>query len=288
MSYSIRELKNDEFPPLLKELPDPPKKLFLAGNLPKEENKILCVVGSRKYTDYGKEVCEKLITELKGYPITIVSGLALGMDSVAHKLALINNLQTVAVPGSGLNPKNLYPSSHLHLAEEIIASGGGLISEFEPEFKATLWSFPQRNRIMAGISHAVLIIEAEIKSGTLITSRLATEYNREVMTVPGSIFSKNSQGPHMLIRLGATPVTSGEDILKVLGLETETKENLQEKLFNDLSPEEEKIVELLRNPMSRDDLIRESAMSASTVNMILTAMEIKGIITESMGEIRLN
>ncbi|HEY4489984.1 MAG TPA: DNA-processing protein DprA [Candidatus Paceibacterota bacterium] len=290
MPYSIRDLKLEEFPPLLKEIPDPPKKLFLAGSLPKEENKILCIVGSRKYTQYGKEICEKLISEIKGYPITIVSGLALGTDSIAHKAAMKNGLQTVALPGSGLNSKNLYPSSHLPLAEEIIENGGGLLSEFDPDFKATLWSFPQRNRIMAGISHAVLIIEAEIKSGTLITSRLATEYNRDVMTVPGSIFSKNSEGPHMLIKLGATPVTSGEDILKVLNIETSiTKNNQSFDISNEmLSEDEKKIVELLHNPVTRDDLIRQSGMPASKINMIITAMEIKGIITESVGEIRIN
>ncbi len=288
MSYAIRELGKGEFPALLMEIPDAPKKLFCAGTLPPQENKILCVVGARKNTHYGKEVCEKLIEELRGFPITILSGLALGIDSIAHKAALKNHLHCVAVPGSGLNPNVLYPSSHVRLAEEIINDGGALLSEFENDFKATQWSFPQRNRIMAGMSCAVLVIEAEIKSGTLITSRLATEYNRDVLTIPGSIFSPTAEGPHMLIRLGATPVTSGEDILKALGFDTEsTKQNLYDISYKDLSPEEQKIVELLREPMSRDDLIRESNMSASTVNMLLTAMEIKGIILESMGEIRL-
>src|SRR3989344_3312525 len=188
MSYTIRELQKGEFPPLLDEIPDPPKKLNCAGNLPYPENKILCIVGARKFTSYGKEACEELIKGLRGYPITIVSGLALGTDSIAHRAALANNLQTVAIPGSGLNPDILYPRSHLRLAEEIIENGGGLLSEFDDDFRATLWSFPQRNRIMAGISHAVFVIEAEIKSGTLITSRLATEYNRDVLTLPGSIF----------------------------------------------------------------------------------------------------
>jgi len=289
MSYAVRELSQEEFPLLLSEISDPPKKLFCAGTLPPEENKILCVVGSRKFSQYGKEVCEKLINELKGFPITIVSGLALGIDSIAHRSALKNDLQTLAVPGSGLDPKVLYPSSHTQLAEEIVESGGALLSEFENNFKATDWSFPQRNRIMAGLSHAVLVIEAEIKSGTLITSRLATEYNRDVLTVPGSIFSPTSEGPHMLIRLGATPVASGADILKALDFDTETISQITEEFsYKDLSPEEQKIVGLLREPMSRDDLIRESGMSASTINMILTAMEIKGIIIESMGEIRLN
>jgi DNA processing protein len=284
MLYSIRELKLEEFPPLLKEIPDPPKKLFCAGSLPPQENKILCIVGSRKFTEYGRESCEKIISELSGFPITILSGLALGIDSIAHKSALKHRLHSVAVPGSGLGQKVLYPSSHLRLAEEIVESGGALLSEFENDFKPTQWSFPQRNRIMAGMSHAVLVIEAEIKSGTLITSRLATDYNRDVFTVPGSIFSKNSEGPHMLIRLGATPITSGTDILKSFGFEVKEEKEVN---YENLSDEETILVELLKNPMSRDDLIRESKMPASQINMILTAMEIKGIIMESMGEIRL-
>jgi len=286
MTYSIRELKEHEFPSHLKEIPQAPKKLFCAGILPDRDHKFLSVVGSRKYTSYGKEVCEKLISELRGYPISIVSGLALGIDSIAHKEALANNLHTIAIPGSGLDPKALYPSSHLRLAEEIVSSGGALISEFENDFKATQWSFPQRNRIMAGISHGTLVIEAGEKSGTLITSRLATEYNRTVFAVPGSIFSKNSLGPHMLIRLGATPTTSGKDILEGLGFNVEEKQN-QEKSYGELSLEENMIIELLHEPLPRDDIIRASGLPTHHINSLLTAMEIKGVIIESMGEIRL-
>lgn len=285
MAYSIRELKNSEFPSSIKEIPDPPKKLFISGDLPPEENKVLCIVGSRKCTSYGKEVCEKIIEGLSGYPISIVSGLALGIDSVAHKSALQLGLHTVAVPGSGLNENVLYPSTNLNLAREIISSGGALVSEFESDFKATPWSFPQRNRIMAGLSHAVLVIEAEEKSGTLITARLALDYNRDVFAVPGSIFSSFSNGPNKLIRLGAELVTSSSEILKTFGFEErEQKENVD---YSDLSEEEIKIVEALSEPMSRDELIRNLNLSASQVNMILSAMEIKGIIIESMGELRL-
>ncbi|TAL49489.1 DNA-protecting protein DprA [Patescibacteria group bacterium] len=287
MSYTIRELKNSEFPPLLKEIPDPPKKLFCAGTLPPAENKILCVVGSRKGSDYGREVCEQMIAGLRGFPITIVSGLALGIDSLAHRAALESGLQNIAIPGSGLDPKVLYPSSHIHLAEEIIEKGGALLSEFENDFRAAPWSFPQRNRIMAGMSHAAFIVEAEARSGTLITARLAADYNRDVLTVPGSIFSPNSEGPNMLIKLGAVPVTSPEDILKTLGFEVVERRKLYDS-YENLSPEEKKIVGLLTNPMSRDELIRALNVPASQVNMILSAMEIKGLIAESMGEIRLN
>lgn len=283
---SIRALKNEEFPTKLLEINDPPTQLYVRGTLPPPEHKLLSVVGSRKYSPYGKEVCEKLITGLSGFPISIISGLALGIDGIAHKAALKAKLHTLAVPGSGLDDSVLYPSLHKKLAKEILAAGGGLLSEFEPKFRATNWSFPQRNRIMAGMSDAVLIIEAQEKSGTLITARLATEYNRDVLTVPGSIFSKNSEGPHRLIRDGATPIRSAEDILEVLGFKLEEKAAGQ-KDYSDCSPDEMKILSLLENPLERDDLIRASGLDTIRANTALSLLEIKGHIKESVGKILL-
>src|SRR3989344_2642579 len=185
----LAQLTPNLFPRRLREIPDPTEKIYLKGTLPSEDHKWLCVVGSRKYSSYGKEVCEKLIEGLRGYPVVIVSGLALGMDAIAHRAALSAKLHCVAVPGSGLDPSVLYPATNRRLADEILKAGGVLLSEFEPNFRATAWSFPQRNRIMAGLSDAVLVIEAEKRSGTLITARLATAYHRDVFTIPGSIFS---------------------------------------------------------------------------------------------------
>lgn len=286
-NFKINILNKDNFPEILQEIPDTPEKLYFQGNLPLQSTKLLCVVGSRKYTQYGKDVCEKLISGLRGHDITIVSGLALGIDGIAHKAALDAGLKTIAVPGSGLDESVLYPSSHKNLAQKILENGGALISEFEPKFHATPYSFPQRNRIMAGLSHAVLVIEAEIKSGTLITSKFATEYNRDVLTVPGSIFSKNSDGPNMLIRLGATPVRTSEDILETLGFEiNEEPKNLELK-YSDCSTEEMLVVKILTEPKTKDDIIREIKMPASKVSTIISIMEIKGLIKESMGEIHL-
>jgi DNA processing protein len=285
--FEIKILKGEELPEMLREIPDCPEKLFVQGNLPNPETKLLCVVGSRKYTQYGKDVCEKLIAGLRGYDITIVSGLALGIDGIAHRSALDAGLKTIAIPGSGLDESVLYPSSHKNLAQKILETGGALISEFEPKFHATPYSFPQRNRIMAGMSHAVLVIEAEIKSGTLITSKFATEYNRDVLTVPGSIFSKNSEGPNMLIRLGATPIRKSEDILEALGFKIdETPQNLELK-YSDCSPEEMLVIKILSEPKTKDDLIREMKMPTAKVCTIISIMEIKGLIVESMGEIML-
>jgi len=285
--FEIKILEKKNLPEMLQEITDAPEKIYYQGQLPSPDTKILCVVGSRKYTQYGKDVCEKLISGLRGYNICIVSGLALGIDGIAHKSALDAGLKTVAVPGSGLHESVLYPSSHRQLAEKILEKGGALISEFEPKFRATPYSFPQRNRIMAGLSHAVLVIEAEIKSGTLITSKFATEYNRDVLTVPGSIFSKNSEGPNMLIRLGATPVRNSEDILEALGFKIdETPQNLELK-YSDCSPEELLVIKILTEPMEKDELIRALKMPVSKASTVLSIMEIKGLIKESMGEIRL-
>jgi len=210
-----------------------------------------------------------------------VSGLALGIDALAHRAALAAGLHTIVVPGSGILDSVIHPRSHLSLARQILEAGGGLLSEFEPDFHATPWSFPQRNRIMAGMSHATLVIEARAKSGTLITSRLATDYNRDVLTVPGSIFSKHTEGPHMLLRLGATPLRHGDDLLEALGFETESTPTTFAG-----TPEEMKILELLTEPLPRDVLLRLSGMDITATNVLLSKMELNGLITEEGGLVR--
>ena len=283
----IKKLPKGKFPKALLEIPQPPKDLWIVGEMPREDLVYLCVVGPRKNTTYGREACEKIIAGLRGYPIVIVSGLAMGIDAIAHKKALSVGLKALVFPGSGLSPLAMYPKTNVRLAEEIIEKGGCLISEFEPDFKATLWGFPMRNRLMAGISKATLIIEAEERSGTIITARLTTEYNRDLLVVPGSIFSPTSVGTNRLLKAGATPITSGEDVLEALGFELPKDKEKQAKLFADLLPEEKRVVDLLREPTPRDDLIRVLKIPTPTANALLSVMEIKGLIKEEMGEIRL-
>ena len=283
----IKKLPKEKFPKPLFEIPEPPENLWIIGELPKEELIYLSVVGSRKHTSYGKEICERIIEGLKGYPIAIVSGFAMGIDTIAHKKAMQVGLKTIVFPGSGLSDAAMYPKSNLALMREVVKNNGCILSEFEPDFRATYWSFPMRNRLMAGLSRAVLIIEAEERSGTLITARLATEYNRDVLTIPGSVFSPNSKGTNRLIRQGATPITCAKDVLEALGFEEEKEEDKQARLFDDLSPEEKKIIKILREPISKDELVRTLGMNISEVNTMLTVMEIKGIIKEELGEIRL-
>lgn len=219
MDFPIKELTKSDFPKLLLEIPQPPKQLNYRGVLPPRDMKLLAVVGSRKYTEYGKDAVEYLISGLRGHNIGIVSGLALGIDSLAHEATLKHGLYTLAIPGGGLSDGAIYPSSHKPLAKKILASGGGLLSEYDKDFRATTWSFPQRNRLVAGIAHATLVIEAGEKSGSLITARLTTDYNRELLVVPGSIFGDNSKGTHQFLKLGATPVTEPADILNVFNIE---------------------------------------------------------------------
>ncbi|MEA3398962.1 MAG: DNA-processing protein DprA [Patescibacteria group bacterium] len=208
--------KLSKIPEELLEIPHPPKVLYTRGKLPSKEYTYLTVVGSRKYTKYGQEICKKLIAGLKDKKIVIVSGLALGIDTIAHRTALENGIKTLAIPGSGLDNHVLYPKQNRNLAQEIVDNDGCLLSEMKPNEKPTAYSFPQRNRLMAGISKAVLIIEAQEKSGTLITARMAVDYNRDVLVVPGSILSNNSSGNNKLIQQGATPITCSEDILEAL------------------------------------------------------------------------
>ena len=282
MDFPIRALATEEFPPLLNEIPDPPKQLYLRGTLPVEAHKCLAVVGSRNYTNYGKQVVDHLIGGLRGYPLSIISGLALGIDGLAHAAALDAGLHTLAVPGSGIDDSVLYPRRHRSLASRILDSGGGLLSEFEPTFAATAWSFPARNRIMAGLAHAVLVIEATERSGTLITARLTSEYNRELLIVPGSIFSENTKGSHQFLKLGATPVTTPQDILFSLGIEPEQVQ----ADARSLSTVEQKILEVLSEPKERDALIRELKMDTHEASVLLMQMELKGYILENGSEIR--
>lgn len=279
----IRELSKEEFPIGLSEIPDSPDKIYLRGRLPDPSYKLLTIVGSRKFSDYGRQVCEKLIEGLAGYPISIVSGLALGIDGIAHKAALKNGLHTIAVPGSGISDKTIYPRTNFHLAQDILKNGGAILSELEPETKPATWTFPKRNRIMAGMSDATLVIEAGEKSGTLITARLASDYNKELLVVPGSIFSPSSRGCHQFLKLGATPVFSSEDIVEALGLglaESKPRE------YKNLSKEERQVVELLSvEPLSRDELIQELGLDTSETNSLLTMMEIKNLVSEQAGKI---
>lgn len=278
--FPTRTLAPEEYPPLLREIPDYPALLYARGRLAPREHKVLAVVGSREHTTYGRQTTETLIKGLCGYPLTIVSGLAIGIDSIAHEAALAAKLHTIAVPGSGIEDEALYPRRNVSLAREILRTGGGLLGELEPHTPAAKWTFPARNRIMAGMAHAVLIVEAGEKSGTLITARLATDYNREVLTIPGSIFSKTSFGPHALIRDGATPITHTHDILEALGLKPA---DVPIATYTNGTPEGNALLALLESPREKDELIRISGLPPHEANIALSLLELEGCVREDNG-----
>ncbi|PCI90556.1 DNA-protecting protein DprA [Candidatus Kaiserbacteria bacterium] len=282
MTYPIRQLPAEDFPQQLKEIADPPKQLFLRGTLPSPATKILSVVGSRKCTSYGRDVVDYLLGGLKGHDISIVSGLALGIDACAHNAALKASLHTTAVPGSGLEDSVLYPRSNTDLAAEILETGGALLSEFPATQRAAVWTFPQRNRIVAGLSHAVLIIEAAERSGTLITARLAVDYNRDLLVVPASIFAASSFGAHQFLKLGATPVTTPDDILQALGFSPESTEGNS----SNLSLLEKEVRSILKKPTDRDELIDQISCSMSKANTILSKLELDGVVIEKLGKLQ--
>lgn len=287
MSFPVLSLPAAEFPPLLREIPQPPTTITYRGVLPPPSLTLLTVVGSRQYTSYGKQVVDHLIDGLRGYPIGVVSGLALGIDALAHEAALRNNMYTLAVPGSGLGDSVLYPRTNRRLAMRVLESGGGLLSEFPEETAAATWTFPQRNRIMAGIAPATLVIEASEKSGTLITARMATDYNRELLVVPNSIFSRSAAGPHQFLKLGATPVTTAEDILHALHIEIgEVSKNEQKREHSDLSSDENRILEALVEPTDRDTLLRAASITPQLGNTLLMSLELKGYIINEHGRYR--
>ena len=213
-----------------------------------------------------------------------MSGLALGIDSLAHEATLKNNLYTLVIPGGGIDDSVLYPASHKKLAKRILEAGGGFISEFEPTFRAQKWSFPQRNRIQAGISHATLLIEAAEKSGTLITARLCTDFNRELLVVPGSIFSKQHDGIHQFLKLGATPVTCAADILRELKIYVDAGPKTIP--LPNLTPDEAAVIKALHEPLTKDELIRSLAMPIEKTTQLLMLMELGGLIVMAGGKYR--
>lgn len=292
MAQNIRELKlkDKDFPAILREIPFPPKKLYVWGEFPKSasrdplgsrEAKYLSIVGTRRNSAYGEEILRKIIAGLKPYDFATVSGMAIGIDTIVAKASLENEMPTIAILGSGLLKEAFYPARNFKLAEEIVSRGGAVISEYEPDFKATLWSFPQRNRIISGFSPATLVVEAPESSGALITAKFALDQNRDVLAIPGSPFAPNSRGTNKLIKQGAALVESAEDILRAYGIEAALSDPVARSNrvaeFN-LSPEEKTILDLLAEPQDIDSLIRKSKMQSSIAQSIVGLLEIRGII----------
>jgi len=268
-------IKDKNYPRLLKEISGPPAILNYRGELPKKEDFLIAVVGSRACTSYGRRVAEEVAFYLAKEGFVIVSGLALGIDSIAHQAALDADGKTIAVLGCGCDI--IYPYCHRKLADDMIKSGGAIISEFDNGYPPLRQNFPQRNRIISGISYATVIIEATLKSGAIITAKLALDQNREVFAVPGPIYSSNSQGCNNLIKIGAFPVTSPEDIL--LALDVKPKSSARKDLVTNLNKDEELIFSLIsKNAIAIDKLKELSKLDIADLNSAVIMLEIKGLI----------
>ncbi|MBD3282115.1 MAG: DNA-protecting protein DprA [Candidatus Portnoybacteria bacterium] len=214
--YKI-SLQDKDYPAILKEISDPPKEIYVKGKILEKDKLAVAVVGTRNCTPYGKKIALDISGKLAGMGITIVSGLAKGIDTYAHRAALNKKGRTIAVLGTGLDKKSFYPSSNYTLSEKI-SKQGAVISEYPLGTRGAKHTFPQRNRIISGLSLGIVVIEAAERSGSLITAMLGLEQNREVFAVPGPIDSKYSKGTNMLIKMGAKPVAKIEDILEELNL----------------------------------------------------------------------
>ncbi|OQA03659.1 MAG: hypothetical protein BWY68_00675 [bacterium ADurb.Bin400] len=277
IGYTV--LGDSSYPELLGEAADAPVILYVKGSIESIGIPGIAVVGSRKYTYYGRDTARYLSAECAKAGLSIISGLALGIDAEAHRATLAVGGSTVAVLGCGLD--QVYPAGHAGLAREIVEKGGALVSEFSPGTPPIKPHFPMRNRIIAGLAIGTLVIEAGEKSGALITAYSALESNREVFAVPGNIDSETSKGTNQLIKEGAKLVTSAEDIFEEL--EIKVTLNRDGGSSQDLSQDEKIIIDLLsKGVCPADDMLANSGMNVISLNTVLTALEMKGMV-ENMG-----
>ena len=274
MNVNKLTLTSVDFPFMLKELAKPPQELFILGNLgPLLERPRLAVVGSRKVSAYGRQATMRLTQEVASHGVVIVSGLALGVDGIAHRAAIEAGGQTIAVLPCGID--KIYPASHHQLARDILSRGGAIISEYPPGTEPFRTNFIARNRIVSGISDGLLITEAAAKSGTLHTANFALDQGRMVMAVPGNINSFLSVGTNNLIKAGAVPVTEANDILLALDLPTAQTETA----ITGANREETLILELISSGITEaNELLSKSMLSPALFNQTLTMLELGGRI----------
>jgi DNA processing protein len=286
--YKIRTLflTDDAYPRRLLNCYDSPTLLFYKGTANLNSSKIIAVVGTRSNTDYGKAFTEKLVKDLAAQDVLIVSGLAYGIDAIAHKAAVKNGLPTIGVVGHGLN--KIYPAQNAELAKEMITEGGGILTEFFHDTKPDKHNFPLRNRIVAGMSDATIMIESSVKGGSMITAKLADGYNRDVFAVPGRSTDKVSAGCNHLIKYNkAILLTDADELLNVMGWdEKKTKPKKQRELFIELTPEEKNIIALLqqKEAVHIDEININSGLSSSTVANAILNLELQGIVQSHPGK----
>ena len=281
-------LSDPKYPQRLLNCYDAPVLLFYKGGADLNASKILAIVGTRSNTEYGKLFTEKLVKELSAIQVMVVSGLAFGIDAIAHKAALKNKLNTLGVVGHGLD--QIYPPEHNNLAKEIVKEGGGILTEFRKGTKPDKHNFPGRNRIVAGISDATIVVESGIKGGSLITAELANGYNRDVFAVPGKTTDNKSAGCNHLIKTNkAVLLTEAKDLIELMGWEQNPKPSrkIQRQLFIQFSKEEKSILDILNEKEMAhiDELNQRTGLSSSTVAAAILNLELQNVIQSLPGKI---
>ena len=280
-------ITSEKYPRRLLNCYDSPSLLYYRGNADLNTSKIVSIVGTRNHSDYGKHTCEKLIEDLKEQNILIVSGLAFGIDTIAHKAALKNDLQTVAVLAHGLD--RIYPPQNKSIAKQM-TEHGGLLTDFKSGTNPDKQNFPKRNRIVAGICDALVIVESSKKGGSLITAELANSYNKDVFAIPGKVSDSKSEGCNYLIKNNkASLITSADDLLEMMSWKPvqKTSTKKQRELFIELTPNEKIIIDILQQQQAIqiDDLYFKSALSSSAVAQALLMLEMQGVVLSLPGKV---
>jgi DNA processing protein len=279
-------IHDSNYPRRLRNCIDAPLLLFSKGDFEVNPALTLAIVGTRAATPYGRKICEELVQRFSNIPVQIISGLAYGIDICAHELCLEHNIETIAILGHGLD--RIYPNQHKKTVLKMLEKGG-VLTEFLPGTSPDRENFPMRNRIVAGLADATIVVESKKTGGSLITAGLANDYNRDVFAFPGNIGNECSEGCNELIKLnGAQLVTSAQDILNFLGYSDEVSSNktVQKQLFKDLSPEEEIICSALNNMESEhlDSLACRINLPITKLNACLLRLEMRGIVTALPGK----
>lgn len=274
-----------DYPELLANIYSPPPIFYYRGSLDINWGSSLSVVGSRKFTPYGERITKDFVLNLSQVGISIISGLAVGIDSLAHQESLRNNGKTIAVLGSGLDYSSIYPRSNRGLAQEIIEKGGLVLSEFPLGTEPTSFNFPKRNRIIAGLSRVTLVVEASKKSGSLITAKYALDEGREVFTFPGSIYDDNFIGNNNLIKSGAGIVLFPEEILDFFNILPLSNNRSKKLVYKGENKIEEKVLSALGNNISHiDELLEVLPFNIKEISSVLAVLEIKGVIVDIGGK----
>lgn len=277
------DINSDEYPHLLRQIKDPPPKLYFKGNMdPDIFKEALSVVGSRRMTGYGEIITDKLVSAIAKSGVTIVSGFMYGIDAQAHNAALETGGRTIAVMPCGI--EKIHPEYQANLHERILNNNGLVVSEYPGETPPALWTYPRRNRIIAGLSPILLVIEAGIKSGALITAKIAKNYNKKIFAVPGPLTSTVSMGTALLIKNGAQIVTCAQDILLEYG-KKEKDELFSKKEYYGLNKAQQKILKILsREPMGIDEIARASGKKIAETGADITILSIKKHLTLNEGK----